>query len=105
MSSSREAWWMRWSGPCEDWGREWLEWVDEEETELEREWMGRKSSEDGIICMLSAVMSNECSGPAPKKKSREEEEEREWVRLVEKCAGTRCTQALQFEQMAVEREA
>lgn len=56
MSSSREPGWMRWRPPWDDWGREWLEWVDEEETDSERECMGRKSSEEGIICMLSAVM-------------------------------------------------
>lgn len=56
MSSSRELWWMRWRPPWDDCGREWLEWVEEEETEFEREWMGRKSSEEGSICMLTAVM-------------------------------------------------
>jgi len=47
---------MRWRAPWLDWGREWLEWVDDEETEFEREWMGRKSRLLGIICILTAVI-------------------------------------------------
>jgi hypothetical protein len=52
--------------PWEEVGREWLEWVDEEETELDLEWggWGKKSRgifEVGIICILTAVISRRWS--------------------------------------------
>jgi hypothetical protein len=45
---------MRGRRPWEEWGREREEWVEEEETEFEREWWGRKSRG---MCMLTAVMA------------------------------------------------
>jgi hypothetical protein len=52
---------MRLRLPCEDWGREWEEWVDEEETELDRECCGCTGMKSrgmlaDIICILTAAM-------------------------------------------------
>jgi hypothetical protein len=76
---------MRWMPPWDDWGREWLEWVDDDETEFERECIGRKSRFVGIICMLTAVIWRSSkrwwvslqkgggSGPAPENKEGKKE--------------------------------
>lgn len=52
---------MRLRLPCADWGREWEEWVDEEETEVDRECCGCIGMKSrgmllDIICILTAAM-------------------------------------------------
>lgn len=52
---------MRLRLPCEDWGREWEEWVEEDETELDRECCGCTGMKSrgmlvDIICILTAAM-------------------------------------------------
>lgn len=61
--------------PWDDWGRELDEWVDEDDTEFEREcgaWIGRKSRgmDVGIMCMLTAVMLDDGGGDYEDNKSK-----------------------------------
>jgi hypothetical protein len=82
---------MRWRAPWADWGREWLECVDEDDTEVERECMGRKSSDDGSICMLRAVMAKSAAGQR-QRKSKEQKGRR--VEACSEATSGRCTRRL-----------